>query len=619
MIVNQNNYDYSIQYKKLFKEAFEILSNTELVPDDFFEAGRDRPSAVFTCLEEYFMYLNILSKLHAQNIEDYKNSSAEIRNAVFAKYSKFLMLPLDEEYFTINANSRTIAIPTNFVRYGVSLSGDQRAETLLFEIDRYFDFMDLVRTSVYIQWTSPSGIDGETAITLIDYNDKKIRFGWPLSAGIIDNYGTLKFSVRFFMTDPSNDKKIIYSFNTLPISVQIKQALRTTIGAPLYFDEDSIEFFRTAIKAGANSGAEKFPQSPIIFIDLPTTKQYLDSNNRLTLEVSACAIDQGDISYVWKRKQDNTTVVLPTGSDIDVQISYVKTNDNAYVPNKHYYTYIGEGAYDLVDSSTTAFDKARFFEQISRCSINNGTDQVHGTYYVEITNTVQNNPLTIYSKSVVVPAPKTITYRTDLQETGINNILPSDGSALVLRVDATPDDSNADISYEWYQQTDENTTKKLANTEKILEVSEPAWYYAIAKSTLNRASITEKSLISKITNEPVAPTIEGVTGSTVSIIVQGDDTQDIVVNASINNNDGLHNDLISDGMTYVWYHRKKDVVGDVQLEAVRVGQYGVVAIENNKLTVKHSGDDEVFVCTVTNILNDKTASSDSDYYKVSDL
>ena len=619
MIVNQNNYNYSIQYRKLFEDAYNILKDDSLVSNTMLN-GRVRPSAPFTCLEEYFMYLDILALLHANNIEVSQNDNAEAKNAAFAQYSKFLMLPLDEDYFVINANARSITIPTTFARYGVSLSGDQRAETLLFEIDRYFDFMDLVRTSIYIQWTSPNSINGESEITLVDYDDKKIRFGWPLSSGIIDNYGTLKFSARFFMTDETDTSKIIYSLNTLPISVQVKQALRTSIGAPLYFDQDSIEFFKTAIKAGANSNAETFAEPPVIFTNLPTTKQYLDGNNTLVLDVSACPIDQGNISYAWKRSVGSTVTSLPTtGVEIDNNV-YILTTDKAYVQNKHYYTSAGEGAYTLVNPATTPFDKSALFEKFSRCSITDSASQIAGTYYAEITNTVRNDSRKITTNKTLVPGPEKITYTTDLTESGADNILPNDGSALILRVSATPDDAKGKITYEWYKKTNPSTTatKLPDETSATLAITEPAWYYAVAKNTLNRASITLPSITSKITNEPAAPTIIGFTGETQQIVLE-EGSKEIVINATIANADGLHSDLISDDITYVWYHKKKDVPVGIELEPATNGAHGVVSINGNKLTVQYSGDDETFICTVINTLNGKTASTNSDYYKVSNV
>lgn len=612
MIVNQNNYNYSIQYIKLFEDAYKILSDSELVSDDDLGVGRNRPTAPFTCLEEYFMYLDILAKLHADNVQDFKNSDAETKNAAFATYSKFLMLPLDEEYFKINANSRTITVPPTFAKYGVSLNGDQRAETLLFEIDRYFDFMDLVRTNIYIQWTSPNDVNGESEITLVDYDDKKIRFGWPLSQNIIDVSGTLKFSVRCFIKNDAGTS-LIYSFNTLPVAVSVKQALRATVGNPMYFDDDSINFFRDAIKAGANSGAEKFPESPIIFMNLPTTKQYL-TNNTLTLDISANSVDQGNVTYHWKQEIDGTVTMLPT-TGITISTEYVPTKDTNYVPKKHYYIHDADLSYSLVDPATTLFDKTAFLEKVSRCHIIDSTEPVCGKYYVEIINTVQNNNIKVLSATAIIPGPTSINYTKDLIETGSANILPVDGSGKILSITAVPDDSKATLSYVWYKkEAPDGVSSIIPNeTERSLTVTEPGWYYVTTTNTLNRGEFTKNSATCRITNEPTAPVISGLTGETVQIVLS-EGVEEIIVNASIENSAGLNNALISDGLTYTWYHRKNG-----QLELAENGQHGVVAINGNKLTVQFSGDDEVFMCTVTNALNGHTTSTNSDYYKVSDI
>jgi hypothetical protein len=48
-------------------------------------------------------------------------------------------MPLDEPLFEIDANSRSIAVPSEFSRNGVGVKGDHQAETLYFRVDRYFD------------------------------------------------------------------------------------------------------------------------------------------------------------------------------------------------------------------------------------------------------------------------------------------------------------------------------------------------------------------------------------------------------------------------------------------------------------------------------------------------
>jgi hypothetical protein len=70
-------------------------------------------------LGEYFSILEILKDIHP----------------------RFLRLPIDEDLFVINANTRQIAFPQNDYVYAVL--GDKNAETIYFDIDRYYDIFDL--------------------------------------------------------------------------------------------------------------------------------------------------------------------------------------------------------------------------------------------------------------------------------------------------------------------------------------------------------------------------------------------------------------------------------------------------------------------------------------------
>jgi len=57
-------------------------------------------------------------------------------------------LPLDEEKFFIDGNSRKIAVPQAFTKNGVGVQGDHYAEYIYFEIDRYFENIDFGSPSI---------------------------------------------------------------------------------------------------------------------------------------------------------------------------------------------------------------------------------------------------------------------------------------------------------------------------------------------------------------------------------------------------------------------------------------------------------------------------------------
>lgn len=119
--------DNRAKYVKLFAKATEALkaSNSAIYPEDF----------SISSLEEYF-----------QNLEE-----------LFNLDPKFLRLPVDEEMFEIDLNTRLITIPASFKKSGLGVQGDDLAEMVYFKVDRYFDATDLNETFIMIQWEAPSG------------------------------------------------------------------------------------------------------------------------------------------------------------------------------------------------------------------------------------------------------------------------------------------------------------------------------------------------------------------------------------------------------------------------------------------------------------------------------
>ena len=159
-------------YKKLFEAAMSDLNN----------------GATINSLETYFSHIeSLLGLTRPQN------------NKYGRKYS---ILPLQEDYFEIDANARTIKVPEAFRKNGLGVQGDQTAETIYFKINRYFDAMDLYNTDIYIQWENANGDQGlaKEWVRDIETYDDYMVFGWVLGDLITKVPGTLKFSVRFVKT-----------------------------------------------------------------------------------------------------------------------------------------------------------------------------------------------------------------------------------------------------------------------------------------------------------------------------------------------------------------------------------------------------------------------------------
>ena len=135
------------QYHILFDKATTLLKSKK--PDSLTEALRSISTnqdatpdelwsdCTISSLNEYFAYLeDILKAAHQDSNEDAERF--------------YVRLPLDEEVFAINADTREITIPRSFENAGVGVQGDELAEVVYFTIDRFFDSVDLASDNIHI-------------------------------------------------------------------------------------------------------------------------------------------------------------------------------------------------------------------------------------------------------------------------------------------------------------------------------------------------------------------------------------------------------------------------------------------------------------------------------------
>ena len=321
-----------------FTKFFETLNgdSENKIPGQkvYIRNGLKPINASITSLEEYFHWLpNLLTEVDKDGEE-------------VTVPTKFAILPLDEPHFIINANTRAINIPPEFKKNGVAVQGDDLAEIVYFEIDRFFDSMDLNNCNILIQWETPRGdkgvIKGVSREYVRDIESKpgKLIFGWALDKDITRASGNLKLSVKFYETDEIKDvatgetvTAIVYSFNTLTATVSIHPSIGLNLS-----DKDSyivsadattnlLERIEPSVVVGALSAADP------IFLDFPYGEadedgyDIEDETGILKIYSLAYAPDTGLISYDWRK----------TGLSLDNKatsvVSTVKYNsDLEYVP-----------------------------------------------------------------------------------------------------------------------------------------------------------------------------------------------------------------------------------------------------------------------------------------------
>lgn len=644
--------EYSAKYDVLFKEAFLALdaravNGTGEGPhdrEDIQLTPEELATGTFTSLEEYYTRIGDLTRLHADQV------GASEDNEGYSKYSKFLMLPMDEIHgnnvLVIDPNSRAINIPASFARNGVSVTGDELAETLLFEIDRFFDVTDLVTTDIYVQWTNPKGDEGASKITMIDYNSKagKLLFGWPLTSKVTvenDNQtnGQLKFAVRFFKRDGSG--KINYNLNTLPATVTIKQALYTDWNDTIEIDDPAQEL-KLAIENGPASDGPQ-PQAPVFFTDLHEIR-YLDEGvsdeykDSAELEIRVGTTDSGVRDYYWYFKPryivDNEAVDGDTIQTFQKE-TYVKTSDVTPVVGKKYYEDKGEGGFVPYDPTADNFDISKAYEPNSVHLVQwEDGKHVTGNYWAEARNRVGKRTAKGISKTTLIPCPEDIVYAED-GKLATDRFLhygetPEDGEAPLLetRLDvktvATPEACN--ISYKWEYTPEYNGTMSEvmivdsegvevgpASTTAALNTNKPGWYRVTATASLNKE---EMYRVSDNTCRVLAPIKKPVVtpaagGEAISLDVTLDTPTKISVSV-----EALAPHTETDGITYTWYRNKPDQNGT----PITLDDPDVVAIDNDEITVKLLSTDkegvEFFYCVVTNKLADQTASTTSALFNI---
>lgn len=157
------------------------------------------------------------------NETDYNALLQEIQNSTT---STFTILPSDEPRFIINANTRKIEIPVEFSF--LSVQHDHKAETIWFEIDRYFDGEDLSKHTCVVQFINKGSLgveDGTYPVTKMDLEsvEDKIIFGWEIGNDATQLVGDITFSIRFYSIN--SEGYFTYNFNTRPATSNILATL----------------------------------------------------------------------------------------------------------------------------------------------------------------------------------------------------------------------------------------------------------------------------------------------------------------------------------------------------------------------------------------------------------
>lgn len=319
------------KYQALFEKVNEIL---DLPKKD--EQGTVITHAIST-LDGYFQHLNEISQ----------------------KDPSLIILPLDEEKFFIDGNSRKIAVPQAFTKNGVGVQGDHYAEYIYFEIDRYFENIDFGSPSItaVVEFVDANQQKHFTKawIKYTDEKSSKVTIGWPITQDVTSKAGSIKFSVRLFELEGNSYKR---SFGTLigqlvvnpSLDFAISKAEIDNIQGKLDADVEGEVLRRMINSPAADYSADKVV-SPVFLFRYKegigaTDSCAADAGDVLNVQ----AIAPGSVTYSWYKDKDETTTTL--------QAKLVYKKLNAFKENIPIYENKGTQeapAYRLADVSEETF------------------------------------------------------------------------------------------------------------------------------------------------------------------------------------------------------------------------------------------------------------------------
>ena len=258
--------------------------------------------------------------------EEYLQRLDDIQNQ--SQLKELVMLPSDEPRFIIDADSRTISVPDEFTFLGVE--NDHAAETVYFEIDRYFDQHDLSTEMCVVQFESVSDegayetvlSDGFYPVTKIDIDTVpgKILFGWTILSDVTAHNGIVKFSVRFYSleTNESGKKEFSYNFNTLPSSLPIKETINAT-GTGVKVDPSDLEILTARFAEIEQRAKESISETEINrdlskgYADAAETSAVKAKNSEDASKASELASKESELAA--SRSETNATTSAHEASD----------------------------------------------------------------------------------------------------------------------------------------------------------------------------------------------------------------------------------------------------------------------------------------------------------------
>lgn len=473
--------------------------------------------------QQLFQKINETIGLNIQSIEEYFNNIEAISNYVLRNTNAdyFLRLPTDEEVFSINANTRSIAVPAAFRTSGIAVAGDSYAETLWFKIDKYYDIQDLGTNDINIRiyWELPGKVKGYSEPQYKDVwsTPGQVLFGWTIPQLLTELSGNIKLSVRFF-----NDENG-YNFNTLSQEVKIAQALmKIEEYDDVRVDNTSREAVLKRLK-NSSASAIYIPRPIFAYLEPKTigAAQVLDKGN-CVLKACAYAERRNDISieYIWYKG----------GNVIDsneYEEAWFETTDKQANIDKYYYSdMLGSLIVDDDTVNNRLANNEPVYEKGSSITVSEaGSYQVKAIAHINDDGVISTSA-PAYSELVwTFEGPQDYSIESVGFTVDQDGIISNDEEAAkpVLTV-KLPKETDQQ-SYATWTITLNKDGEEIEGATFPYEVGEEGDYTIDVIKTLNKISLPEKTSMSiNVQNEAVPATVTLAEGQSGLVFVNTDIT-----------------------------------------------------------------------------------------------
>lgn len=466
---------YTNAYASLFATASQALNITE-------------SDKYISSLNEYFSV-----------IEDLANEDP-----------KFTVLPLDEEPFFIDANSREIQPSPSFPKNVVGVRGDQVAEIIYFKINRYFDATDLAEQDIYIEWENAKKDPGMSREYVRDITSDPdyIIFGWPLALQITEYAGTVKYAIRFYKLKdlPDGTKELVYSFSTQPSTIVINDTINFDIKDDTIqrLDEDVLNMIKDRFQNSKKDNVDTDVPTPVFSLnltpgeyDINTEDGYDQNSNSYALKAQAIG---GNITYTLKKSNPGSAVWSPLDKST-IKEEYFLTTDTERNPAKIYYTRVetnGVYAYPVYESTFDAESNGNIYEKYCVAFVS-----APGEYLIEAKNRSGISSASLDSNHVIFPKPE-----APVIKTGPLAKLLDDEGKVTLEVEYK-DGYHQPIGECTYNWLDKNGTipDAVGKSYSVVTDAEESFYYVTVTNRRNNESAFSEQAIYRVTKPAQTPVI----------------------------------------------------------------------------------------------------------------